>query len=93
MISYKREDGVELSGTLYLPADYDLTENGKVTYDFMGLSDRIQRQIQRWTEYTKNSNEFTYPYWGSPIYWLNRGYVVLDGASFPIVGEGDTGAK
>ncbi len=35
------------------------------------------------------ANEFTYPYYGSPIYWVTKGYVVLDDASFPIVGEGD----
>jgi dipeptidyl aminopeptidase/acylaminoacyl peptidase len=39
---------------------------------------------------TQNPNEFTYPYYGSMIYWVTRGYVVLDDASFPIVGEGDT---
>jgi dipeptidyl aminopeptidase/acylaminoacyl peptidase len=37
---------------------------------------------------TQNPNEFTYPYWGSPIYWVTRGYVVLDDAAFPIIGEG-----
>jgi dipeptidyl aminopeptidase/acylaminoacyl peptidase len=35
---------------------------------------------------TTSSNQFTYPNYGSPIYWVNRGYVVLDDASFPIVG-------
>jgi dipeptidyl aminopeptidase/acylaminoacyl peptidase len=25
----------------------------------------------------------------SPVYWVTRGYVVLSGAAFPIVGEGD----
>lgn len=38
---------------------------------------------------TKNPNRFTYPFWGSPLYYLAQGYVILDGASFPIVGEGD----
>ena len=37
---------------------------------------------------TKNPNEFIYPYYGSPIYWVTRGYAILDDASFPIVGEG-----
>jgi dipeptidyl aminopeptidase/acylaminoacyl peptidase len=37
---------------------------------------------------TSNPNEFTFPYYGSPIYWVTRGYVVLDDAAFPIVGEG-----
>ena len=38
---------------------------------------------------TSNPNKFTYPYYGSPIYWVTRGYVVVDQASFPIVGTGD----
>jgi dipeptidyl aminopeptidase/acylaminoacyl peptidase len=27
-------------------------------------------------------------YWGSPVYWVNRGYAVLEDAQFPIVGKG-----
>ena len=27
---------------------------------------------------TQNPNSFTYPYYGSMIYWVTRGYVVLD---------------
>lgn len=38
---------------------------------------------------TKNPNQFTYPRWGSPVYWVTKGYVVLDGAAFPIIGEED----
>ena len=38
---------------------------------------------------TKNPNEFTYPYYGSMVYWVTRGYIVLDDASFPIIGGGD----
>ena len=37
---------------------------------------------------TANPNRFTYPNYGSAIYWVAKGYVVLDGAAFPIVGEG-----
>ena len=32
---------------------------------------------------------FTRLSWGGPIYWVMRGYAVLDNASMPIVGEGD----
>ncbi len=32
---------------------------------------------------------FTRISWGSPIYWVVRGYAVLDNASIPIVGEGN----
>ena len=37
-----------------------------------------------------NPNQFTYPNYGSFVYWVTKGYVVLDNASFPIVGEGTT---
>ena len=38
---------------------------------------------------TASDNSFTYPYYGNPIYWVTKGYVVLDDAAFPIIGEGD----
>ena len=37
---------------------------------------------------TTNPNEFIFPSYGSPVYWVTRGYAVLDDAAFPIVGEG-----
>jgi hypothetical protein len=39
---------------------------------------------------TNNTNKFTYPYYGSMVYWVTKGYVVLDNASFPIIGEDTT---
>jgi hypothetical protein len=36
-----------------------------------------------------NPDEFTLPY-GSFVYWVTKGYVLLDDASFPIIGEGTT---
>ena len=38
---------------------------------------------------TSSPNEFTFPWYGSPIFWVMRGYAVLDDASFPIIGEDD----
>ena len=32
-------------------------------------------------------HEFIYPYYGSPIFWVTRGFAVLDDTAFPIVGE------
>jgi len=89
VITYERADGVTLSGTLYLPADYDLE------------SKKEKLPLLLWaypTEYkdkatagmsTHNANTFTYPSYGSFIYWVTKGYAVLDDASFPIIGEGD----
>ena len=41
VIKYTREDGVELSGTLYLPVGYDKEKKGKNADDIMGISNRI----------------------------------------------------
>ncbi|RKF03519.1 dipeptidyl aminopeptidase/acylaminoacyl peptidase [Tenacibaculum lutimaris] len=85
VIKYKREDGLELSGTLYLPSNY---EKGKKYPMIMWAYPREFKDKSSAGQSTSSSNEFTYPWYGSPIYWVTRGYVVLDDASFPIVGEG-----
>lgn len=85
VIKYKREDGLELSGTLYLPSNY---EKEKKYPMIMWAYPREFKDKSSAGQSTSSSNEFTYPWYGSPIYWVTRGYVVLDDASFPIVGEG-----
>lgn len=86
VIKYNRTDGLELTGTLYLPTDY---EAGKKYPMIMWAYPQEFKDKSSAGQNTKSSNEFTYPWYGSPIYWVTRGYVVLDDASFPIVGEGD----
>ncbi|OBX23168.1 MULTISPECIES: S9 family peptidase [Bizionia] len=86
VITYKRDDGLELSGTLYLPTDY---EKGKKYPMILWAYPREFKDKSSASQNTSSSNEFTYPYYGSPIYWVTRGYVVLDDAAFPIIGEGD----
>ena len=88
VIKYKREDGVELSGTLYLPVDYDKEKKEKMPMILWAYPTEFKDKSSA-GQNTKNPNKFTYPYYGSMIYWVTRGYVVLDGASFPIIGEGD----
>ena len=88
LIKYKREDGVELSATLYLPADYDMEKKEKLPM-VMWAYPREFKDKDSAGQVTNDSNEFTYPYYGSPIYWVMRGYAVLDDAAFPIIGEGE----
>lgn len=88
VITYKRDDGLELEGTLYLPVGYDKTKKEKMPM-ILWAYPREYKNKSSASQSTSNPNEFIYPYWGSPIYWLTRGYVVLDDAAFPIVGEGD----
>ncbi len=88
VIKYKRDDGLELSGTLYLPVGYDETKKEKIPMILWAYPREFKDKSSA-SQSTSNPNEFTYPFWGSMLYWVTRGYVVLDGASFPIVGEGD----
>jgi len=87
-ITYYRDDGVELSGILYLPMNYDTEKKEKMPM-ILWAYPREFKDKKSASQNTKNSNEFTYPYYGSMIYWITKGYVVLDDASFPIIGEGE----
>jgi dipeptidyl aminopeptidase/acylaminoacyl peptidase len=88
VITYEREDGLELSATLYLPVGYDKDKKEKMPM-IMWAYPREFKDKSSAGQVTSSSNEFTYPWYGSPLFWVNRGYVVLDDAAFPIVGEGD----
>ena len=87
-ITYKRDDGLELSGILYLPIDYNEEKKEKRPM-ILWAYPREFKDRKSASQSTKNSNEFTYPYYGSMVYWVTKGYVVLDDASFPIIGEGE----
>jgi dipeptidyl aminopeptidase/acylaminoacyl peptidase len=88
MIQYKRSDGVQLTGTLYLPAGYDKDRDGPLPVlmwayptEFKSASDAGQ--------VTDSPYRFTRVWWGSPMLFLTRGYAVFDDPTMPIVGEGD----
>ncbi len=88
VVTYKREDGLELTGTLYLPVGYDKAKKEKMPM-ILWAYPREFKDKNSASQNTQNPNEFTYPSWSSPIYWVTKGYVVLDDAAFPIIGEGD----
>ncbi len=88
VINYKRIDGVELSGTLYLPAGYDIQKKEKLPM-IMWAYPREFKDASNAGQVTTSPHTFTMPSYGSPVFWVARGYAILDGAAFPIVGEGD----
>lgn len=87
VLNYKRNDGVELSGTLYLPAGYDFNKKEKLPL-LIWAYPREYKDKATAGQSTANPKEFTFPSYGSFIYWVSKGYAVLDNAAFPIVGEG-----
>jgi dipeptidyl aminopeptidase/acylaminoacyl peptidase len=88
VITYKRDDGLELSGTLYLPVGYNMAKKEKAPMILWAYPREFKDKSSA-AQNTANPNRFTYPSYGSAIYWVTKGYVILDGAAFPIVGEGD----
>jgi len=90
VIKYKRKDGVDLSGTLYLPDGYDRTKKSEKLPLLIWAYPAEYKDKNSAGQNDKNPNEFTFPYYGSFVYWVTKGYAVLDDASFPIIGEGTT---
>ena len=90
VIQYKRKDGVALSGTLYLPANYDRNAKKEKLPLLIWAYPAEFKDKNSAGQNDKNPNEFTFPSYGSFVYWVTKGYAVLDDASFPIIGEGTT---
>lgn len=85
-IIYQREDGVQLSGTLYLPPGY--VEGDKVPAIVWGYpreyaDDSMAGQV-RGSPY-----RFTRIGGYSHLFFLTQGYAVFDGATLPITGGDD----
>lgn len=90
VITYKRNDGVTLTGTLYLPANYDRKAKKEKLPLLMWAYPTEYKDKNTAGQNTQNPNNFTFPYYGSFVYWTAKGYAVLDDAAFPIIGEGKT---
>lgn len=88
VINYHRSDGVALTGTLYLPVGYDREKKEKLPLILWAYPTEYKDKNSA-GQNTANPNSFTYLSYGNPIYWVTRGYAVLDDAAFPIVGEGE----
>ncbi len=88
LITYQCKDGVELSATLYLPAGYNMEKKDKLPMVLWAYP-REFKDASSAGQVTSSPHQFTAPNYGSPIFWVTRGYVILDNAAFPIIGEGD----
>jgi dipeptidyl aminopeptidase/acylaminoacyl peptidase len=88
-VSYKRADGISLTGDLYLPSGYDAVRQGPLPV-LIWAYPREYRSAADAAQVRGSRHTFTRIGWGSPIYWVTQGYAVLDNAEMPIVGEGET---
>jgi dipeptidyl aminopeptidase/acylaminoacyl peptidase len=86
LITYARADGVQLSGTLYLPAGYDKDRDGPLplvmwAYPAEFTDAAVAGQV------VDTANRFVRPGGSSHLFLLTQGYAVLDDPSMPIVGR------
>ncbi len=84
LIRYWREDGVELSGTLYLPAGY---REGQKLPLVVWAYPREYNDPDIASQVRGSSDRFTRLRGASHLFFLTQGYGVLDGPAMPIVGK------
>jgi dipeptidyl aminopeptidase/acylaminoacyl peptidase len=85
-INYVRADGVDLTGTLYLPPGY---EEGTQLPTVVWAYPREFKSARAGGQVRGSEHRFTFYRGYSHLFFLTQGYAVLDGASMPVVGEGD----
>jgi dipeptidyl aminopeptidase/acylaminoacyl peptidase len=88
LVKYKRADGVPLSGTLYLPADYKagtrlplMIVAYPLEYNDAATAGQVRTSPNRFTVRSRSYSQ---------VYLALQGYAVLDGATMPIVGSPET---
>ena len=87
LIKYKRDDGVELSGTLYLPPNRKAGERFPVViwaYPMEYGDASTAGQVRG------SSDRFTFYRGASQLLFVTQGYAVLDNATMPVVGDPKT---
>jgi len=87
LIRYQRDDGVQLTATLYLPPGYK-PEDGPLPM-LMWAYPLEFKDADAAGQVTDSPYRFDRVGWWSPLLWLTQGYAVLDDPSMPIVGEGE----
>jgi len=87
LIKYKRNDGLELSGFLYLPPNYQEGQKLPVVvwaypleYNDPSTAGQVRGSPYRFTFYRG----------ASQLFYLTQGYAVLDNAQMPVVGDPKT---
>jgi len=83
-IRYKRADGVDLTGDLYLPKGYNKKSDGKLPV-FIWAYPAEYNSAADAAQIRGSEHKFTLLNWGSAIFYVTQGYAVLNNAEMPIV--------
>jgi dipeptidyl aminopeptidase/acylaminoacyl peptidase len=83
-IKYKREDGVDLTGDLYLPKGYDPKRDGKLPVVIWAYPAEYNSAADA-AQVRGSEHRFILINWASPVFYVTQGYAVLNNAEMPIV--------
>jgi dipeptidyl aminopeptidase/acylaminoacyl peptidase len=86
LITYTRPDGVQLSGTLYLPPGYDRARDGKLPFFLWAYPEEFRSQDAA-SQVAGSPYQFRRPSRADHLLLLAAGYGVLDNPTMPIVGK------
>ncbi|HEY7476491.1 MAG TPA: prolyl oligopeptidase family serine peptidase [Vicinamibacterales bacterium] len=86
-VTYKRKDGVTLSGTIYLPPSY---RPGTRLPMFVWAYPQEFTSADAASQVVGSPNRFTRAGGASHLLLLTQGYAIFDGPTMPIVGPGET---
>jgi dipeptidyl aminopeptidase/acylaminoacyl peptidase len=86
MLHYKRDDGLDLTANLWVPAGYDKSKGPLPTLMEAYPAEFKTRNAA--SQVTGSPYRFPRIGWGSPVFFTATGYAVLENASIPIIGEG-----
>jgi dipeptidyl aminopeptidase/acylaminoacyl peptidase len=86
-VTYKRNDGVTLSGTLYLPPGY---KQGTKVPVIMWAYPREFGDADSASQVSGSPNSFTAIRGASHMFLLLSGYAIFDNPTMPIIGPGET---
>ncbi|SFE94088.1 S9 family peptidase [Thermoflexibacter ruber] len=87
VLKYKRNDGVDLTAELYLPAGYTKEQGALPT--FLWAYPVEYKSKDAAGQVSGSPYQFTRLNWGTPLFWVTQGYAILNNATIPIVGEGN----
>ncbi|EER18469.1 dipeptidyl-peptidase, putative [Perkinsus marinus ATCC 50983] len=91
VLHYKREDGVDLTATLYLPKK--AATEGRPPPCIVWAYPESYSSGKSAGQVRVSKYQFKRATWARPLMWISKGFLtgeVLDNPSMPIIGDGDT---
>ncbi|GAB3905168.1 S9 family peptidase [Mucilaginibacter boryungensis] len=85
-IHYKRADGVDLTGDLYLPKGYNKEKDGPLPVLIWAYPAEYNSAADA-AQIRGSKDRFTLIGGGSPIFFVTQGYAILNNAEMPIVAK------